>query len=239
MLRVPMEAKRDYNGLFYIDNDYFKQYPLYFDNYIEKNERSSFYELISTSDYIIKCGRKLNRKKVINMLLKFKEYQEYIKKTDFPIGYYEEDNIIKGLIIPYYNSPSLLNIKRTHDLGELSKFYYHDDNSIHNLYLLCLDIIDIIEEMYCNEIYYTDIHDGNFVFKDNNVKLIDFDPNLVFFSDNKKRENYNYMMYWCENIIYTLTKYFNLEDLAYRKINSFDKMRTYVKKIENRVTKNR
>ena len=231
MKKIPMECKIDKNGLFYIDNDSFKKYSLRF-NDIEKINLCNFYELLSTEDYIIKCSNTINNEKTIEMLLKFQKYQGLIKKTDFPIGYYLDNGDIKGLIIPYYsNSPSLMTIKRTYDLAELSKYYYHSDDIIKNVYLLCMDIINIVEELYQKKIYYLDVHDGNFVFSNNEVKLIDFDPNYIEFSDNEKKDNFYILTYCLENMIIYFFKKLKIFNLSYQNINSFDDMRSYVKKI--------
>ena len=239
---LPLECKFDKNGLLYIDNDKFKKHPLDL-NEIKEDENNKiknyFYELESTSDYIIKYSiNNLNTSDLINMLINFKKINDRIKKIDFPIGYYLENNHIKGEIIRYYkNSFSLYSLSETKDINILSKYYYHDEDTIHNLYLLMLEILDLIEELYEENVYYTDIHRGNFVINNNDVKLIDFDYKYISFKDKKDRKLLYSILNNYENLLFMMNKRFNLGELVPYYTNNFDNMRKYVKKIENKVRK--
>ena len=149
---IPNEAKVDKNGLLFIDDQSIKLHPLILDikkeenNLDTKKETKIFYELYSTGDYIVKySNHSLNKGKLIDMLLRFKKLQNIINKIDFPIGYYLELNKVKGTIIRYYkDSPSLYNLSETNDINVLGKYYYHDDDAIHNLYLLMYDTLLLI-----------------------------------------------------------------------------------------------
>ena len=52
----------------------------------------------------------------------------------------------------------------TFDLLELNKYYCHDEDKIHNLFLLCQKVLHVLEELVENNMYYTDVHTNNFVF---------------------------------------------------------------------------
>ena len=241
-MQIPMEAKIDSDGLLYIDNDIFKKHPLNL-NEIKINEdkkiKNYFYELESTSDYIIKYSiNSLNGYNLINMLLKFQKIKDKIKEIDFPIGYYLEGSHIKGEIIKYYkDSYSLYYLSEIRDINILSKYYYHDDDSIHNLYLLMLDILELIEKLYEENVYYRDIHRGNFIISNNDVKLIDFDYNYIYFKEKKDKNLLRTILSNYEDLFFILNKRFNLGELVPYNTNSFDTMKNHVKKIENKVRK--
>lgn len=201
--------------------------------------KSEFYKLIDNPNYIIKKSfREINSEALLDMLYRFSEIKDKITLTDLPISYYLEDNVIAGSVIPYYeDSENLYNISKTKELSNLSKVYKRDDDNIRNLFILYSEIIDIIEELYDNGICYYDSNSTNFVFKDNKVHLIDFDPSYIKFNTRRKAT------------IQTLS---GIDDLADRMNGrflsydewpylprSFNNLRKHLVKIENRVRKRR
>ena len=199
--------------------------------------KSDFYKLIDNSNYIIKKSFKgINSEALLNMLSKFNEINNKIILTDLPVSYYIEDNKIVGSVIPYYeDSENLYNISITKDLNNLMKVYKRDDDNIHNLFILYSEIIDIIEELYDNGVCYYDSNSTNFVFKDNKVHLIDFDPGYIKFNTRRKAT------------IQTLSGIDDLADRMNGRFLSYDewpylprnfnKLRKHMIKIENRVRK--
>ncbi len=232
---LPIDAKIDKNGLLYIDNDAFKRYPLNL-NYNLKIS-NLFYSLLNTDDYIIKYSLcSLKQEQLIQMLMNFKKLQKNINDTDFPIGYYKEDDFIRGQIIKYYkNSPTLFKLIKEKDINIFGKYYYHDDDSIHNLYMIMLDILDLLEELFNNGVYYTDIHSGNFVIHNNQIKLIDFDYNFIHFMKNIDKELLDILLWNYSRLFFYVNKVYNLGNFALDECHDFKYMKKYVKSMENHV----
>ncbi len=236
---LPMEAKVDSNGLLYIDDELIKRHPINLRDNPDKKTHSFFYELFSTSDYIVKYSNNpINRNKLMEMLLRFQKLQSIISKIDFPIGYYKEENRIKGTIIRYYkDSPSLYFLSETHDINILGKYYYHDDDIIHNLYQLMYETLLLIEELFENNIYYTDVHRGNFLIDNNTVKLIDFDYNFVQYKEKRDKALLQMVLRNYDDMLFFITKRFGLGEILYYQVNSFDGMRKKIQKVEDKVRK--
>lgn len=236
---LPIDAKIDNNGLFYMDNDLFKKYPLNI-NYNLKIS-NLFYSLMSTDDYIIKYSLyNLNQDQLMPMLMNFRNIQKSIDDVDFPIGYYKEDDSIRGQIIKYYNnSPSLSNLIKEKDINIFGKYYYHDDDSIHNLYMIMLDILDLLEELFNNGVYYTDIHTGNFVIHNNQIKLIDFDYNYIHFIKNIDKKLLDIILWNYSRLFFYINKVYNLGEFGLDECHDFKYMKKFVKSMENHVRRGR
>lgn len=232
---IPLELKIDNNGILYIDkkinkNDYIKNL---------ESKYCRFYNLLSTNEYIIKYTlQTLSKNDIIgmkDMLNNFNEVRSKIPSIDFPIGYYLEDDLLRGLIIYYYNNAiSLKKIFCNYSITDLYKHYAYDDNPYKNLILLYLDIISLMEELLDNKIFYLDIHGGNFVLYNNQVKLIDFEPSQLIFNQN------NSIFY--EKVIYALKLLINhsnsklgLYEYIDGNINSITKLKNEVKMLEKRL----
>ena len=232
---IPLELKIDNNGILYWDkklnkNDYIKTL---------ESKHSRFYNLLSTNEYLIKYHlQALSNDDIINMkdmLSYFNEVRSSIPNIDFPIGYYLEDDLLRGLIIYYYNNAVSLNsLFGNYSINELYKYYAYDDNPYKNLILLYLEIISLIEELLDKKIFYLDIHSGNFILYNNQVKLIDFEPRQLVFHKN------NNVLY--EKIIYTLKLLINYSNyklglLEYIEgnIDNITKLKNEVKRLEKRL----
>lgn len=232
---LPMEFKIDKNGLFYFDNENLLNslYPFY-------NNKNLFFHLEGIDNYLVKYSSKEYTKKEIlkykQMLLFFQKLQPQFKEIDFPIGYYKEANELRGIIIPYYHGPTLRKVSEERELGDLSKYYYQDDDMIHNLFCLYLDILDQMEHLFAEKIYYVDVHSGNFVLDNNQVKLIDFEIPYIHFNQ-KARESLTTII---NNYIYLVkitNRRFGIHDDLLFTEGNFSETRFLVKSLENRVRK--
>ena len=232
---IPLELKIDNKGILYLDKDINK-------NDCIKNLESRycrFYNLFSTNEYIIKYNlQTLSPDDIIgmrDMLNKFNEVRSKIPSIDFPIGYYLEDDLLRGLIIYYYNNAiSLKKIFCNYSITDLFKYYAYDDNPYKNLILLYLEIISLMEELLDNKIFYLDIHGGNFVLYNNQVKLIDFEPSQLVFGTNN---NILYEKVIC--VLKLLINYSNsqlgLDEYINGNIDSIMKLKNEVKMLEKRL----
>ena len=203
----------------------------------KKATKSKFYELLALKDYLIKYPQvSLNKEEYLTMLKLFQDLQTKITLTDFPIGYYEEKDIFKGTIVPYYkDSISLLEITESNTLKELKKYYHHDNDKLHNLYLLLNEILNVLEELQENGLSYIDSNPSNFLIKDNQIKLIDFDPKYLLYGLNKK--NINATLERFDDLVFYLHQNFKLANLTIYKAKNFDVMRKHLVKLENKMRK--
>ena len=183
--------KKDQDGLYYIDNSKLLT-PFSFNELVNPSFRRKFYTIDGIDNFIIKETYKktnyFNGMKIKNLLINLVDRQALFDDIDFPIGYYLKDNHVNGTIVPYYkDSLSLRKMIFLHKKEELPEYYFHSDNESENISLLCLDILELIHELFEEDIYYIDIHSGNFLLYNNEVKLIDFDPGFVKFSGKRSK----------------------------------------------------
>ena len=232
-MRLPNNLNTDKNGLVYISDKV--------DNIIHVNHKKElthkYYKIDSTNDYIIKYNLdKVDNGKICNMLNTFYRVWPNIKQIDFPIGYYGEANKPKGLIIPYYNDGITLN--DIDNINQLLKYYNVSEDKYHNIYLLLNNILILLEEMYENEIIYTDVSLDNFSLVNGNIKINDFDSKYIHFRDNYK--NYylksiliNYEILVCNLYNFLLNSKISVKS----KESGFEDMKKYIKKIDDNLRK--
>jgi len=156
-----------------------------------------------------------------NLVYKLQQKQKNVKLTDFPTGIVVVDNIpldyvkngipkVVGQEIPFYdNSVTLGTYFSTHKNINYIKIY--------------LEILKIMSELLQNDIYYSDIHQDNFVINSENgdIRLIDFEPFNVIVD--------NIGAYECTNLLKLLKNlYIRLSELGKFKLsNDFSLVSTY------------
>lgn len=114
---------------------------------------------------------KFNGEKDEILISKLQEKQNNIKLTEFPTGVLTRENYIFGQEIPFYEDYETL--------------YNFRDNieSVTQLIEIYKKCLNILEELYKNDIYYTDVHSKNFMVNNEDIKLIDFEFSQVKFND--------------------------------------------------------
>ena len=241
---LPLNLKIDKNGLLYLEDieDLYRR-VISLDQRPDKREyyASCFFRIDNNDDYIIKKPITLftreERKIYLEFLGRLVDKQKEVPEVDFPIGYYRERKKIEGLIVRYYQDGiSLDNINREEDINLIGKYYYHDEDNIHNLFLMFNEILSLLEVMYEHGINYTDVCDNNFVIWNNQVKVIDFDPYSVTFIDKYNKLN-KILERYIKLINYTLNCYHLRGDSD--NIQNFKEAKKLTLKIENGVRKNR
>ena len=225
---IPVECKIDNFGLLYLDEEYiFRESLHYYDTFDKIKAR--FYKIDSTNEYVIKYHlSKLNRREIYRMLLNFYSIKgNKLINIDFPIGYYKERSKIKGLIIPNY--PNSISLRHALINENLEDFYNHSVNKKDNIVLLLQDIFKILEDLYNNGIIYTDVNPGNFVLYQNEIKIIDFDPDYLFYDDNDNYYLKKMLVNYQTLVNYVCRKYeMNLYDICHFDSNISD-VKKYMK----------
>lgn len=203
---LPLEMKYDSSNVGWIDfndcNSFLEKKE--FDNKSYKTKQNlspkmSFYLLPSTDDYILKLNPCIDKNDngLYGLVYKLLEKQKDCPNIDFPIGITLNDLDVVGQIIKYYrNAKSIKNICICEDLSSLQKYIIRDEDTLHNLFMVYLEILDILEEMFESDISYFDVNGGNFVIYNNQVKIIDFEPEYISFQKEKYNEHiiiHNYL----------------------------------------------
>ena len=184
--------KKDKKGLWYIDSRDItikeKVFPQCNRGYGMYQEKRQFFEIDGINDLIIKDSTMypvlFNRTRNLALLKELVKRQGELPEVDFPVAYYKSFGILKGIVVPYYrNAPSLSSLTCYCSCEQLLDHYHHDDDVIDNFVSMLLDVLNLLIIMYNKGVYYTDAHSGNFVIDKNTIKVIDFEPEYVFFSD--------------------------------------------------------
>jgi tRNA A-37 threonylcarbamoyl transferase component Bud32 len=103
------------------------------------------------------------------------------------------------------------------------------------MFILYNEILDIIEELYDNNIDYYDSNSTNFVFKDNNVHLIDFDYKHISYKNNRK--SLYKVLIGIDDLVDRMNNRFLAHDEFIYFPRSFNSMRKHLVKLENRIRK--
>ena len=227
--------KYDNKGLTYYDETS-KGELVTFSNISDITIKNNFFKLLDNPNYIIKKFDNLDINRLITMLTNFNELNNNIKKTDLPLSYYMENNSIVGTVIPFYpDTTPLYTISKTRMISNLVSLYNHDEDKIRNVFCLYNDILDIFQELLDNGVYYYDSNSTNFVFSNNEVKLIDFDPKRVLFDGNHKE--YKFVLEGLYALIDLMTKrFFYYEEFLYFP-RSIEGLRKHLVKVENKIRK--
>ena len=238
---IPIELNRDKDGLLYYRDDNILTKPqLALDKRANIENRyfhNGFYPIPSTDEYIIKfcytCFTRKEIKEIKYMLDNLVNKQKNVSNVDFPIAYFALRKKLYGLIVKYYKDGiACANVFESHCIETLGKYYYHNEDSIHNLFMLYDELLNIVYEMFENGIYYTDLNLGNIVINDNKLKVIDFDPRYVFFNQKDERlRNVLDGYYLFIDSSLNILKLGNNSDEYY----NFEETKKYLKKLENKI----
>jgi len=241
----------DENGLYYVNINDVKDNLIKL-NFIHNEYKSSellsqnskydFFGLSELDDYVLKICTNYchsNMYSQIYLLKKFNELRNKLIDIDFPIGYVSDNGKIIGQVIKNYpHSISLRNASINFSLFELKSYFYRDDDDLHNLFLLYHEILNLLEAAYENNFIYCDVNPGNFLLYDNNVKLIDFENEYMFFYQG----NYNirYVLRAYLNMIIKVNCEYHLDNnisFTFNNKNVFLKVRKKVLELENHIRK--
>ncbi len=198
MIKLNEPFQLDSNNLWYLDMTNVNLTPVIFEKEQGRYPKSSFWKIDNMEDYLIKNIKSsylfFNQVRTKKYLKLLQDKQDVLSNIDFPVGYSIDNNKLKGFIIPYYsNAISLENFINQYSYSDITKFYQHDGIIEQNIIAICLDILELIRNMYDKGILYFDIHSGNFLLYNNEIKIIDFDPRYMLFNS-KKDENLRIML---------------------------------------------
>ncbi len=237
MKKIINNLHLDKNNIWYLDGNFITKELAY---KYEEEPRNLLFNVNELDDILIKqknCFVPFYQKKIIRFLNNIYKVSDKLPFIDFPLGYYKENGKIKGIVIyKYENALSLKKFNNSYGLESLKKYYYHDDDEIHNLILLYLNILIIIEKMYDEGVIYYDIHRGNFLFYQNEIKLVDFEFKYVKF-DKKTPKSYNEIINRYCQMINSFSSRLLLKNYFVLPGHTFDETRDRVKKIEKGIIK--
>lgn len=233
----------DANGVNYVNMEDLTLNSLVFKEFYRLKKRVyvkypkyDFFAIEGMNDYILKVLKTyewVNCYEEMYVQKKFLLSKDNLKDINLPLGYVLNKSRVVGQIIPYYkDSISFRNASIGCSLDELMNIIKLDDDGLHNLFLIYHKILNIIEEMYEKNVIYQDVHGGNFLFYHNDIKVVDFDYNYLFFYKNKLHllntfKNYIQMV----NII---NKEYHLPKFVFNgNVDDFNKMKSRLVKLEN------
>ena len=202
----------DKNGLYYLDPKTKIEEIFINDFNKNSNNRVSFYKIDGIDNYIIKdCTLYpyfFNRLRNMNLLKELVKRQDQFDNIDFPVAYYERLKMLKGIVIPYYEEAiTVRKLITFHYFGDLINYYCHDSNEMDNFICMLLDILTLIRIMYEKGIHYIDPNPGNFLVYNNIMKVIDFEPNYVFFDKNYDKHMQSTLRRFGEMVNYILLRF--------------------------------
>lgn len=229
----PKELELNHDNIWFLDKKKINiqqivfEYPSY--TFIP---RSKFYKIEGNDEYIIKVHNEFiffEEVRIKRMLKKFYEVSDKLSNIDFPIAYYQENSKLRGLVIPYYDKGiSIRNVIKSNNSEKFMSLYNHSNNLEENFMYLYLEILSLLEKMYQEKISYLDIHGGNFIIYQNQIKVIDFDPRYVKFN-NMFYESYIINKY-C-HLINDLNTSFKLKNKLIFPKDNFENMKNEIKRL--------
>lgn len=225
--------KKDKDGLYYIDSKDVEIEKFDFQEIVRPYAKQrDFYHIKGISDYVIKdtsdspegFNTYRNKKLLKNCMKK----RDSIPEVDFPVAYFKEEDKIKQ-IVPYYEDAiSLRKLTSLYQFEELTNYYQHCDDENKNLVSLCLDVLNIIEKLYNQDVVYTDIGGGNFVIYNNSIKIVDFDPRFVHFTKFKK-SYYELLLFHYTVLVDAIWRKFGFKDIRHHTGLDFEDQKCLVK----------
>ena len=235
--------KKDKRGLWYLDirdivlkEIYFPQYKRPYGHY---DERKPFYEIEGMDNLLVKDSSDypafFNHTRNLKLIEKLCQKQEEIPEVEFTVGYLQGYLMMSGIIVPYYKGGiSVKSLACLYPFSDIQKYYNHEANEIDNLFSILLDILHLLTIMYNKGVYYTDANSGNFIIYNNEIKVIDFEPQFVFFSDYTGKHLNKILSKYTE-LVNAVFRRYNLEDLGLLQQDSFYETEKKILELRKRI----
>lgn len=221
--------KQDNRGLWYLDYRDIKLNEIYFPQYIRPyghyDERKPFYEIEGMDNLLVKDSTEypffFNHTRNLNLIEKLCQKQEEIPEVEFTVGYLQGYRMMRGIIVPYYKGGiSVKGLSTAHYFNELKKYYNHESDEMDNFFSMILTILHLVILMHSKGVFYTDANSGNFIVFNNEIKVIDFEPQFVFFSDDNGKHLKDTLKKFTD-LVNALFRRYNFKDFALLQQDSF------------------
>ncbi len=148
--------------------------------------------------------------------------KDNIKLTDLPFGVVTLEGNIIGQQIPYYPN-------------HMTLYECFKNSKVNNPYEIYLSMLDILKELFDNNIIYFDNHAKNFLINDNQIKLIDFDFDYILFNNSNMR----CLKKMLDNYIYTINLlnrlYTNTDNIIFEQTNSIEETYDQVRRLQRKI----
>ena len=148
--------------------------------------------------------------------------QDKVKLTEFPFGVVTLDNRIIGQQIPYYPN-------------HISLYEYFKANKDIDIYMIYLQILDILNELYSNGILYFDSHAKNYLINGDTINLIDFEYSLMSFDINNIRLKKYMLKNYIKLINHLYQLYSNTKQDIFEETNSFGETYNQIKELTRKI----
>lgn len=235
--------KMDKRGLWYLDIKDIILKEIYFPQYVRPyghyDERKPFYEIEGMDNILVKDSSEypffFNHTRNRNLIEKLYKKQEEIPEVDFTLGYLKGFTMMKGILVPYYKGGiSVQRLATSYSFRDIKNYYNHESNEMDNLFSILLDILHLLIIMYNKGVYYTDANSGNFIIYNNEIKVIDFEPEFVFFSDNSGKHLNKSLKKYTE-LVNAIFKRYGLNNLVFTQQEDYYKTEEKVLELRKRI----
>lgn len=198
---------------------------------VSEEQKYDFYK-IKDEDILLKIQKYYQNENEEDNIEKLCDIQKNVSLTDFPIGKVIYNSQYCGQIQKFYNNSVSLNTVTRDGFELFGKFYKKDNDEIYNLMIFFNELLDIIEELVKNKVYYFDFNFGNILIHNNSLKLIDFEEGNFKINDCTVEELQRVFIYYgaiVRSIIYN----YGYEYTEYSYENSINDYRKTLVKLEN------
>jgi hypothetical protein len=163
-----------------------------------------------------------NGNKDEQLIQELQSRKDNIKLTDLPFGVVTLEGNIIGQQIPYYPN-------------HMTLYECFKNSKVNNPYEIYLSMLDILKELFDNNIIYFDNHAKNFLINDNQIKLIDFDFDYILFNNSNMR----CLKKMLDNYIYTINLlnrlYTNTDNIIFEQTNSIEETYDQVRRLQRKI----